>query len=76
MRNTCLTPPPEKFLKSSVAKGLLAVTSLAAITLAPIPAQAISFTLGNSTGTHNGGSGVFTGQSFTPNVGQGCFKKG
>ncbi len=62
-------PPPEKFLKISVAKGLLAVTSLAAITLAPIPAQAISFTIGNSTTTGSQPTTTFTGQSFTPNVG-------
>ena len=34
---------------------MLAVTSLAAITLAPIPAHAISFTIGNSTGNTAGG---------------------
>jgi hypothetical protein len=48
---------------------LLAVTSLAAIALAPIPAQAISFTLGNNTGSISGQVSAFTGQSFTPNVG-------
>ncbi len=48
---------------------MLAVTSLAAIAIAPIPAQAISFTIGNSTGSTASGDGSFTGQSFTPNVG-------
>ncbi len=62
-------PPPEKLLKSSVAKGLLSVTSLAAITLAPIPAQAISFTIGNSNSSFTTTPPSFTGQSFTPNVG-------
>jgi hypothetical protein len=52
-----------------VAKGLLAVTSLAAITLAPIPAQAISFTIGSSNSTKTVSLKGFTGQSFTPNVG-------